>query len=217
MSKSKKWQIRVFFLIWLIFIKLFIKDSLFGFLLLNTFLGYIPIEVSFHIGDQPKQNILVFWFLTAVWVVFYPNAPYILTDLLHLSWLHSSDINGLLKLDSHIWFLYTSLLISALTCAFIGFWGLIHVAKAINAKLHIQNRVTNFVVTCGLIFVSSVGLYIGRFLRVHTIYLLVNPKFYIKLFMNMWNRQMVIFVVLMTIAQLMIYWIYTIFASNDEK
>ncbi|WP_395318049.1 DUF1361 domain-containing protein [Fructilactobacillus frigidiflavus] len=217
MTKSKIWQIRLFFLIWLVFIKLFIKDSIFGFLLLNTFLGYIPIEVSFHIGDKPHQNIIVFWALTLIWLLFYPNAPYILTDLLHLSWLHPSGLNGLLKLDSHIWFLYTSLLISALACAFIGFWGMISVAKAINRRLHLENRFTDFIMTSFLIFLSSVGLYIGRFLRVHTVYLLANPKFYFKLFLNMWNRQMVIFVILMTIVQLMIYWIYTIIATSNDN
>lgn len=217
MTKSKIWQIRLFFLIWLVFIKLFIKDSIFGFLLLNTFLGYIPIEVSFHIGDKPKQNIIVFWLLTLIWLMFYPNAPYILTDLLHLSWLHPNGLNGLLKLDSHIWFLYTSLLISALTCTFIGFWGMINVAKAINKRLHLENRFTDFIMTSLLIFLSSVGLYIGRFLRVHTVYLLANPKFYFKLFLNMWNQQMVIFVILMTIIQLIIYWIYTIIATNNYK
>ena len=83
MTKSKIWQIRLFFLIWLVFIKLFIKDSIFGFLLLNTFLGYIPIEVSFHIGDKPKQNIIVFWLLTLIWLMFY-QCPYILTDYLFI-------------------------------------------------------------------------------------------------------------------------------------
>ncbi|USS84982.1 DUF1361 domain-containing protein [Fructilactobacillus myrtifloralis] len=209
MTNSKKWQVRLFFVVWLVFIKLFIKDSLFGFLLLNTFLGYLPIEISFHIG-KPHQNVLIFWGLTLLWLLFYPNAPYILTDLLHLSWLHPNDINGMLKLDGHIWFLYTCLLISALTCAFLGFWGLIHVAKAITAKIHVQMAFTNFLVTTGLICLSSIGLYIGRFLRVHTVYLITKPKFYLHMFANMWNREMIIFVVLMTIIQLVIYWIYTI-------
>ncbi|USS86935.1 DUF1361 domain-containing protein [Fructilactobacillus cliffordii] len=216
MTNRKKWQVRLFFIVWLVFIKLFIKDSLFGFLLLNTFLGYIPIELSFHIG-KPKQNVLIFWFLTIVWMLFYPNAPYILTDLLHLSWLHPNDINGMLKLDGHIWFLYTCLLISALTCAFLGFWSLIHVAKAITAKLHLQMAFTNMMVTCVLIFLSSVGLYIGRFLRVHTVYLITNPKFYMHMFANMWNREMLIFVILMTIIQLVIYWIYTIIQDNSPE
>lgn len=216
MTRNKKWQVRLFFLVWLVFIKIFIKDSLFGFLLLNTFLGYIPIELSFHIGDNPKQNPLIFWLLTIIWLLFYPNAPYILTDLLHLSWLHPNNINGMLKLDSHIWFLYTCLLISALTCAFIGFWGLIHVAKAMNAKLHIKNQFTDFITTCILIGLSSVGLFIGRFLRVHTVYLIIKPKFYAKLFMTMWTRQMIIFVILMTIAQLVIYWIYTIITPESK-
>nr|WP_054689891.1 DUF1361 domain-containing protein [Fructilactobacillus florum] len=208
---------RIFFLIWLIFIKLFIRESLFGFLLLNTFLGYIPIELSFHIKTNSKQqSALVFWPLTIVWLLFYPNAPYILTDLLHLSWLNPNDLNGMLKLDGHIWFLYTCLLISALTCAFIGFWGLLHVARSLDNRLHLSSELFGFLTTCGLIFLTSIGLYIGRFLRVHTVYLIIKPKFYVDLFLNMWNRQMIIFVIMMTIIQLVIYWIYTLITAAQQ-
>ncbi|CAM2788396.1 DUF1361 domain-containing protein [Fructilactobacillus fructivorans] len=216
MSQNKKWQVRIFFIGWMVLLFLFLRDTRFGFLALNTLLGYIPIELSFHIGNKPHQNSFVFWLLSLLWLLFYPNSPYILTDLLHLAWLHPDEANGLLRLDPHVWFLYTCLMISALSCAFIGFWSLVHVAKAIDVKIHLPGNFSNFVTIVILTVASSIGLFIGRFMRVHTIYLILSPRMYIRPFLNMWNMHMLVFVFLMTVLQLMIYWIYTIISNNKE-
>lgn len=201
MISRVQWPIRLFFCIWIVFLWFYLRDP-FGFIFLNTILGYIPIEISFHIN--PKNN-LFFWFIFLIWLLFYPNAPYILTDLFHLDRLQNFTGEALLNLDANTWFLFACLLISSLSLIILGMFSLISVSNMVNEKLSLNHRLSFFIVPIILIFASSVGVFIGRFLGLHTVTFLRAPQHYIDLFMNMWNHSMLIFVVLLSIVQLVIY------------
>ena len=49
---------------------------------LNVFLAYIPLEISFYFE---RVNRKLTYFLMALWLLFYPNAPYLFTDFFHLA------------------------------------------------------------------------------------------------------------------------------------
>lgn len=216
MFKNAKWQIRAFFLIWMIYVWIFVKDP-FNFILLNTFLGYIPIEIGFHINDNRPKSSFIFWPLSLIWLLFYPNAPYMLTDLFHLAKLQPFTTNVLLRLDSNMWFLFSCLLISTLSLMMLGFWSLTNVSNAITSRLHINNKFSNLLVSIIIMFLSSVGIYIGRFLRLHTFIFMKAPQEYIKPLLDMWNRPMLVFVVLLTIVQLVIYWLFILIIQNSKE
>lgn len=206
MNRRARWQIRGFFLIWLLFLFVHIHDP-FSFLLLNTFLGYLPIELSFHLGVHSPKAGWLFWPLVIIWLLFYPNAPYLLTDLFHLTLLQPYALSGLLRATPHIWIYFTYMMISALGCAFLGFWSLNYVSHTIALRLAHGNRFVRLGVVLILTFLSSVGVYIGRFLRIHTIYLFLNPEQFVRPLLNMWTYNLWIFVLLMTLLQLFCYWI----------
>ena len=54
------------------------------FLVWNLFLAVIPFAISTYLISFPKLKKLglLIWF--SVWLLFLPNAPYIVTDLIHL-------------------------------------------------------------------------------------------------------------------------------------
>ncbi|MCF6515714.1 DUF1361 domain-containing protein [Lactobacillus sp. S2-2] len=216
MFKNARWQIRIFFLIWMLYVWIFVKDP-FNFILLNTFLGYIPIEIGFHISDTRPKSGFIFWPLTLVWLLFYPNAPYMLTDLFHLAKLQPFTTNVLLRLDSNMWFLFSCLLISTLSLMMLGFWSLTNVSSAITTRLHINNKFSNLFVSIIIMTLSSVGIFIGRFLRLHTIIFMKAPQEYIQPLLNMWNRPMIVFVILLTIVQLVIYWLFILIIQNSKE
>jgi len=214
MNRRARWEIRVFFVAWLIFLFFRAKDP-FSFLVLNTFLGAIPIEISFHLGTKRPRGWL-FWPLVLVWLLFYPNAPYLLTDLFHLSLLQPYAMSGLLRVTPHLWIYFTYMIVSAISCSFLGFWSLNHVSQAITTRLAKGNGIVRLIVVLLLTFLTSVGLYIGRFLRIHTVYLFLNPEQFIRPLMAMWTPDMWVFVALMTLIQLFCYWILYLIMNNRD-
>ncbi|MGX6429885.1 DUF1361 domain-containing protein [Levilactobacillus yonginensis] len=216
MNRRARWEIRVFFVAWLIFLFFRAKDP-FSFLVLNTFLGAIPIELSFHIGRQRPKSGWLFWPLVLLWLLFYPNAPYLLTDLFHLSLLQPYALSGLLRVTPHLWIYFTYMIVSAISCTFLGFWSLNHVSDAITHRLAKDNRWARLLIVCVLTFLTAVGLYIGRFLRIHTVYLFLNPEQFVRPLLDMWNPNMWIFVILMTFIQLFCYWILYLIMSTQHE
>ncbi|MCY9807225.1 DUF1361 domain-containing protein [Lentilactobacillus senioris] len=216
MNRLQKWAIRGFYLIWLGILAALVKPP-FTFLILNTFLAYIPIELSFHVGKRKPQNGLLFWLISLVWLLFYPNAPYLLTDLFHLSLLEPYGTNGLLRLDNSMWLNFTLLIVSALPSTILGMWGLGQVNDGIIDRLHLPKWSTPIGIII-LSILSSIGIFIGRFLRIHTIYLFMTPSLFIQPLLNMWSSRAIRFMILLTLVQLIIYWsLHLISSTNSTK
>lgn len=73
MSKRFKWVVRTAFFIYIIYAYLTIyrQENFFSFLVLNTFLAYLPVEISFHMNErQPK---IIYWLFFVCWFIFYPT------------------------------------------------------------------------------------------------------------------------------------------------
>ncbi len=73
------------FSIVLLIIRMKLTNSFFYlFLVLNLFLAVILFTITTYLASIPKLNKfkIVVWF--GVWLLFLPNAPYIVTDLIHL-------------------------------------------------------------------------------------------------------------------------------------
>ncbi len=56
------------------------------FLIWNLFLAWIPFFISSSLIKASRQGVPLFLLMLMLpaWLVFFPNAPYILTDLFHL-------------------------------------------------------------------------------------------------------------------------------------
>lgn len=196
----------------MVLICIYTVNSPVHFLILNTFLAYIPIELGFLINHPQIKNSAWFWPMGLIWLLFYPNTPYLLTDLIHLALLNPYNAQGLIKLSTALWLNYTFLVVSAIGCALIGFHSLIKMAHILAFKLNCK---TSIVIT-GLTLLSSIGVYIGRFLRIHTIYLFISPRLFITPLIHMWTTKMIIFVLLFTFIQLFIYWIIKLIIRDQS-
>ncbi|WP_373513357.1 DUF1361 domain-containing protein [Persicitalea sp.] len=61
----------------------------------NLFLSWIPLLVAFvarAVSKQFGQLTLVIALLSVLWLIFFPNAPYMITDLVHLSVDYNRDL-----------------------------------------------------------------------------------------------------------------------------
>ena len=77
----------VFSLGLLIFRMIYTENITFIFLVWNLFLAWIPYIISntYTKYDHQFKSRLMLFLTVMIWLPFFPNAPYILTDLFHLS------------------------------------------------------------------------------------------------------------------------------------
>lgn len=128
-------------------------DALAVGLLWNLFLAAVPLfwSSAFRAADLHKRPLLAGTFFL-LWLLFLPNAPYILTDLIHLA----------PKPHVPLWFLLAMLLSCAGTGTLLGFLSLVNVHDVIEQKF---GAVAGWAVAISSMMLCGFGIYIGRFLR----------------------------------------------------
>jgi len=149
----------------------FTGSAFYFFLIWNLFLAYIPWAVSKYalkrfISLRPKTIIP---FLLLIWLLFFPNTLYILTDLFHLGQTTAMPM----------WFDLILILSFAWTGLVFGFFSLWNIEKIV--ANYLSPKATAFV-SYSLLFIGSFGVYIGRYLRWNSWDLFINP---IKLFSSL--------------------------------
>jgi len=147
----------------------------YGFIPVNIFLAAVPIilEVPIRIVARRIAGVLQkFWLglLGLLWVLFLPNAFYILTDFMHLN--PAVLVNERGDQYRHLvhyargdaMYVFDSLLVFSATAfgAYVGGLALLHAYKYLSKKLVPQYTRLVFAL---LLLSSSVGVYIGRFSR----------------------------------------------------
>lgn len=126
----------------------------FLFLNWNLFLAFVPwlLTVILSMSRNLQKSRLAVFGMLGVWLLFFPNASYILTDLFHLS--HHSSMP--------IWFDLVLILSFAWTGLLYGFLSLWNLEELMEQFL--SKRMITWI-SVFLLFVSSFGIYIGRYLR----------------------------------------------------
>lgn len=123
----------------------------YAFMLWNLFLAAIPLGLSLGLRRINRPALAVP--LLAVWLLFFPNAPYVLTDLMHLN-----------EHNAHVpkWLDLLMLLSFAFVALWFGFQSL-HIVQHWFARKF--SHATAWCVTVGSLGLSGFGVYLGRFDR----------------------------------------------------
>ncbi|CAH2212662.1 DUF1361 domain-containing protein [Tepidibacter aestuarii] len=150
----------------------------------NMFLAWIPFIFSlivhnmYYKGKGNINNILIF-ICMCIWLLFYPNAPYIITDFIHISVSkYPFKIEDTLEFQRNFWIWYDFILIAF--CALIGY--LLGVASLYLNQIIVKDKFNNLVswIFVSIVsFLSGYGIYLGRFVRFNSWDIVSNP---IKLF-----------------------------------
>ena len=135
---------------------------LFIFLSWNIFLAWTPFWISYFLTKRLWNKKWKQWLLFSVWLLFFPNALYIITDLVHL------DIETAVPKWFDALLLFASSIVG-LMMAFASLYKVeIFLAKKISKK-----RMP--LVICAILFLGSFGVYLGRFLRWNSWDIISNP------------------------------------------
>ena len=175
----------------------------------NVFLAYLPVEMSFHVSW--KRHAFAFWGMFIAWLLFYPNAPYVLTDYFHLAHIdpYVTKAGGksirIVRPDLRLWLTFTVLSSSAMISAILGTWSLDHVAGHLQARIRRQGSAWLALLVAALAALSSVGIYLGRFPRIHSVHLLTSPRHVLGKMATSCGMNMFEFVVMLTLIQLVMW------------
>jgi uncharacterized membrane protein len=184
---------------------LWFQETMYLFLIWNLFLAGLPLVFAFalkYLTDLQNSNVVVRLMLFALWLLFLPNSPYIITDLVHLS--H--------KRVTPLWFDGSIVFSSALVGLMMGLISLYIIHQMIRPQL---NHFTNWIVLSLLIGLTSFGVYLGRVLRWNSWDLFTRP---IHLFGSIYESLFRFSAVSMTVVfSCMLFFIYLMVYNILEK
>jgi uncharacterized membrane protein len=132
----------------------------------NLFLAWIPF-VAALVASLASRKSFTFYIIVPVcilvWLAFFPNAPYLMTDFQHLAY---PDGNTPLWFDVIllIWFAWTGLL--------LGITSLYLIQEIVTRSF---NAAAGWIFAIGVTMLSSIGVYLGRFMRWNSWDLLQDP------------------------------------------
>ncbi|WP_019640633.1 DUF1361 domain-containing protein [Paenibacillus fonticola] len=148
------------------------------FMLWNTFLAWIPLglAVVLDMVSLLKRKVLKFFLFLgvgSVWLFFYPNAAYLITDMLHP--FHRYPIasgTGRFWEDNLFWDNLFTMFFAALLGLAIATASLLSVHALVRKYL---GGVTGWVFVVAVLLLSSFGVYMGRFIRFNSWDILRDP------------------------------------------
>jgi len=138
----------------------------YSWLMWNLFLAWLPAFSALVAYNFYKNQSWLKWLVTPgwaiVWLIFFPNSLYMVTDLIHLR----------PQSDAPYWYDLILLVAFAWTGFFLGLVSLSLMQEIIRK---VAGSVASWLFALGALALSSFGIYLGRFLRWNSWDVFLNP------------------------------------------
>lgn len=181
---------------------LLIYKETYPFMIWNLLLALIPLFLSnlLVLLEKKIKFKIILLPLFILWLLFFPNSPYMITDFLHLSYLGKWDkfnnLYNVLVLFSSVW--------SGLIA---GLFSIYQVHFIIEKYM---SKILSWLVIVFIFALSGFGIYIGRFSRLNSWDILQNYSSVIKLIIDFThklyaNNSLIEFVIVISILSLICY------------
>ncbi len=136
----------------------------------NLFLAVVPFVISSFLLIYDDKNRLTktsFFFFGFFWLLFIPNAPYLVTDLIHIGVVRSVPV------------IYDSFLLFSVAWlgVYLGVYSINHIDQIL--KKRYTKKFSEVVIFFIILFISF-GIYMGRFLRFNSWDIFREPLSLIK-------------------------------------
>jgi uncharacterized membrane protein len=130
----------------------------YGFLVFNLELAWIPLLLALLVESLGRRLVPALS-VGVLWLLFLPNAPYVLTDFVHLGTQHR---------------IYDTVVVGsfAFNGLVLGFASVALVQSTVSRRV---GAVAGWVVAIGSLAASSVGIYLGRVQRLNSVDAIRDP------------------------------------------
>ena len=169
-------------------------------------LGAIAITLALMAVDilvlrQPRVRSLRWWGGFFWFIAFLPNAPYVLTDIIHLI--------EQIKEGNSVWTVTLALIPQYLVFMLVGFGA--YVLSVMNLGYYLkQQGWSKFILATEITIhaLSAIGIYLGRFIRFNTWDILTNPDALVNTVMNdLIGKRPVLVMVVTFVVITVLYWV----------
>jgi uncharacterized membrane protein len=132
---------------------------------LNLALAWVPYLCSLGLvwlEQEAPQHKAAWWLLFAVWLAFFPNAPYLVTDLLYLP-----------QFQEKLWYsigMFLTFSMAGLLLSMVSLY-LVHSMLRVRLPAGLPGAIVLLV-----LLLSGLGVFLGRFVRLNSWDLLTNPR-----------------------------------------
>jgi len=173
-----------------------------GWIIWNLFLAFIPFALSFWLyRRRSTSRTLLWWVAFAVFFAFLPNAPYLLTDIIHLIRATRSGYSALVLTLIFIP-LHLFAILSGFEMYVISLLNQGHYLKRIGLEKYI---IGSEIATHAL---CAVGVYMGRFRRFNSWDLVSDPANVLLITLDdLTHKRPAIVIFISFIGLTVLYWI----------
>jgi uncharacterized membrane protein len=163
-ESGKMIYISICFSAFLVFARIAYSGELhYIFICWNLFLAWVPFAIGSVLRKKSHISLWLQLILLFAWLIFFPNAPYIITDFLHLG---ESPVVPL-------WFDVLLLFTASWNGLLLGILSLFQVEKFLEEKFN--SRLAGLCIVVFL-FLCGFGVYAGRYLRWNSWEVFTDPK-----------------------------------------
>ncbi|WP_394698201.1 DUF1361 domain-containing protein [uncultured Ilyobacter sp.] len=159
------------------------------FLIWSMILACIPLALSLFLIKYYKKKFIK---ITAgfIWIIFYPKAPYMITDFIHY------------RMFFNKWYDFLVISLSIFTGVLTGFLSLLLLQKLIEVNFG-KLKSWKFVILINIL--ASYGIYLGRFIRLNSLEIITNPSKLINGILNSLNIDTFFFTLVFSFFLMLIY------------
>ena len=170
-------------------------------LIWNMILALIAYDAAVLTTISKKQKWL-YPLLLVVWLAFYPNTFYMLTDLVHMTWVGDTLWN---PVSMRLFMAFVPSILFGVYCG-IESWNILRERWKLTWWL-------DMLAVVALSYLSSLAIYIGRYDRLNSWDLVTRPQLVVQKLLETFRKDRLVFILGFTFIQIMTL----LFLSRENK
>ncbi len=170
-------------------------------LIWNMILALIAYDAAVLTTISKEQKWL-YPLLLVVWLAFYPNTFYMLTDLVHMTWVGDTLWN---PVSMRLFMAFVPSILFGVYCG-IESWNILRERWKLTWWL-------DMLVVAALSYLSSLAIYIGRYDRLNSWDLVTRPQLVVQKLLETFQKDRLVFILGFTFIQIMTL----LFLSRENK
>lgn len=188
----------------------FAKEPGWWYIVWNDILAVIPLFMAMlcEYFYNNKKNVPAV-LSGVIWLLFFPNSPYMITDLKYTSYFTSDTYLEYEQVGANIcaWLIVLNLTITVILGLLYGMMSLKIIHKIVNQRF---GKALGIIFCTVSIILSSFAIYIGRFARVNS-WDIVRPLFLVEKSLDSLSVFSPYFILIFSVATAMLYLLYYAF------